>query len=117
MQEQNGGLSVSLFCKQLTACCLQNILPGKPGGVVHTFNPSTQEAEAGGSLWVQDQPGLHSEFQDSQGCYTEKSCLEKKKKQKQKQTNKQNSLCKGLEGERRAATELGNQCYLTLVSL
>jgi hypothetical protein len=27
-------------------------------------------------LWVQNQPGLHSEFQDSQG-YTEKPCLEK----------------------------------------
>ena len=26
--------------------------------VVHTFNPSTQEAEAGGSLWVRGQPGL-----------------------------------------------------------
>ena len=28
---------------------------------------STWEAEAGRSLWVQGQPGLHSEFQDSQG--------------------------------------------------
>ena len=26
--------------------------------VPHTFNPSTQEAEAGGSLWVWGQPGL-----------------------------------------------------------
>ena len=30
------------------------------------INPSTQEAEAEGSLWVQDQPGLQSESQDSQ---------------------------------------------------
>jgi hypothetical protein len=30
-------------------------------------------------FWVQGQPGLQSEFQDSQG-YTEKSCLEKPKK-------------------------------------
>jgi hypothetical protein len=38
-------------------------------------------------FWVQGQPGLQSEFQDSQG-YTEKPCL-KKQKQKQKQkTNK-----------------------------
>ena len=44
--------------------------------VVHTFNPSTQEAEAGGSLGVRGQPGLQSEFQDSQG-YIEKSSLEK----------------------------------------
>jgi hypothetical protein len=33
--------------------------------VVHTFNYITQEAEAGGSLWVWGQPGLNSEFQDS----------------------------------------------------
>jgi hypothetical protein len=40
--------------------------------VAHTFNPSTWEAEAGGSLsWVQDLPGLQSEFQSSQG-YIEK---------------------------------------------
>jgi hypothetical protein len=31
-------------------------------------------------FWVQGQPGLQSEFQDSQG-YTEKPCLEKKTKQ------------------------------------
>jgi hypothetical protein len=30
-------------------------------------------------FWVRGQPGLQSEFQDSQG-YTEKPCLEKKKK-------------------------------------
>ena len=37
-------------------------------------------------FWVQGQPGLQSEFKDSQG-YTEKPCLEKKtknKKQKKK---------------------------------
>jgi hypothetical protein len=44
--------------------------------VAHAFNPSTQEAEAGG---FQDQPEFQSEFQDSQG-YTEKPCLKKKKK-------------------------------------
>jgi hypothetical protein len=32
-------------------------------------------------FWVQDQPGLQSEFQDSQG-YTEKPCIEKPKKKK-----------------------------------
>jgi hypothetical protein len=54
--------------------------------VAHTFNPSTREAEAGGFL-SSSQPGLQSEFQDSQG-YTEKPCLEKQTKQnktKQKQ--------------------------------
>jgi hypothetical protein len=43
--------------------------------VAHAFNPSTPEAD----FWVRGQPGLQSEFQDSQGC-TEKPCLRKKKK-------------------------------------
>ena len=46
--------------------------------VVHTFNPSPWEAEAGRALWVQGQPVKFCEFQDSQG-YTEKPCLEKPK--------------------------------------
>ena len=47
---------------------------------MHTFNPSTSEAEAGRFLGsVRGQPGLQREFQDSQG-YTEKPCLRKKKK-------------------------------------
>lgn len=29
--------------------------------VVHACNPSNWEAKAGGPLWVQSQPGLHSE--------------------------------------------------------
>jgi hypothetical protein len=41
-------------------------------------------------FWVRDQPGLQSEFQDSQG-YTEKPCLEKNKPNKQ--TNKQKISC------------------------
>jgi hypothetical protein len=32
-------------------------------------------------FWVRGQPGLQSEFQDSQG-YTEKPCLEKEKEKK-----------------------------------
>ena len=56
--------------------------------VVHAFNPSIQDAETGGSLWVQGQPGLQSQFQDSPG-YTKKSCLKSKGKQnKNKQTSK-----------------------------
>jgi hypothetical protein len=35
--------------------------------VVCTFNPSTEEAEAGRFLWVQDQSRLQNEFQ---GHYT-----------------------------------------------
>jgi hypothetical protein len=39
-------------------------------------------------FWVRGQPGLQSEFQDSQG-YTEKPCL----KQTNKQTNKKENHC------------------------
>jgi hypothetical protein len=57
--------------------------------VVHAFNPSTWEAEAGEFL-SRGQPGLHSEFQDSQG-YAEKPCLNKTKQNKTKQNKtKQN---------------------------
>ena len=45
---------------------------------------STCEARASRSLWVQDQPGLHSEFQDSWG-YVERHCLSKTNKQTSKQ--------------------------------
>lgn len=37
------------------------------GVVVHTFNPSPWEAEAGTPLWIQSQPGQQSKLQDSQG--------------------------------------------------
>ena len=53
--------------------------------VVHAFNPSTWEAEAGGSLSL-GQPGLQSQFQDKLQSYTEKPCLEKQK-HKTKQNN------------------------------
>jgi hypothetical protein len=43
--------------------------------VVYTFSPSTWEGEAG----VQEQPGLQSKFQDSQG-YIEKPRVKKKSK-------------------------------------
>jgi hypothetical protein len=62
--------------------------------VAHAFNPSTREAEAGRFLSL-SQPGLQSEFQDSQG-YTEKPCLEKQNKNKQ--TNKQKSRGAGFFG-------------------
>ena len=42
---------------------------------VYTFSLNTGEAEAG-DFWVQGQPDLQSEFQDSQG-YREKYCLKK----------------------------------------
>ena len=57
--------------------------------MAHAFDPSTQEAEAG-RFWVQGQPGLQSEYQDSQD-YAEKPCLEKPKN-KPKQTKKNYSF-------------------------
>ena len=56
----------------------------RPDVVAHTFNPSTLEAEAGGSLWVWDHPGLQIEFQDNQG-YVERPCVKNTKKQTNKQ--------------------------------
>jgi hypothetical protein len=44
--------------------------------VGHTCNPSTQEAEAGGSLQIQGQPDFYSEFWASQ-TYTVRFCLNK----------------------------------------
>jgi hypothetical protein len=35
-------------------------------------------------FWVRGQPGLQSEFQDSQQGYTEKPCLKKNKKKKKR---------------------------------
>jgi hypothetical protein len=58
----------------------------KKAMVVHAFNPSTWEAEAGGFL-SSGQPSLESEFQDSQG-YTEKPCLEEKKNVMKKRLEK-----------------------------
>jgi hypothetical protein len=49
------------------------------GVVVCIFNPSTHEAEAGGSLWVLGQPGLHNELQGSQN-YTLRPHLNNKQK-------------------------------------
>jgi hypothetical protein len=50
--------------------------------VAHAFNPSIWEAEAS-NFWVRGQPGLQSEFQDSQS-YTEKPCLETKQNKQKK---------------------------------
>jgi hypothetical protein len=66
--------------------------------VAHTFDPSTQEAEAkAGGIFVSGNPGLQSKFQDSQGCVTHlrkkqttnknKTKHQKKKKKKKKKPN------------------------------
>ena len=38
-------------------------------------------------FWIRGQPGLQSDFQDSQG-YTEETCLKKKEKKKNKKKKK-----------------------------
>jgi hypothetical protein len=48
-------------------------------------------------FWVQGQPGLQSEFQDSQG-YTEKPCLEKQNNSNK--TNKQTNNPLGCQSDR-----------------
>jgi hypothetical protein len=74
----------------------------KLGVAAHTFNSSTQEAEAGGFLssrpawstnWVLGQSGLQTEFQDSQG-YTEKPCLKKQQQRNQQNNNNNNETFK-----------------------
>jgi hypothetical protein len=68
--------------KVAVVCDKERKVQMEQGVVAHAFNPSTQEAEAGGFL--SSRPAWSkSEFQDSQG-YTEKSCLEKPKKKKER---------------------------------
>lgn len=55
--------------------------------VVHTFNSNTQEVEAE----VQGQPGLPSEFQESQGYIEESQSQKTTKKKHETQTKKNKS--------------------------
>ena len=50
--------------------------------VAQAFNPSTWDVEAGGFLWVQDQPGLQSKFQNKLQSYTGNPCLRKQNQTK-----------------------------------
>jgi hypothetical protein len=71
---------------------LPSTKPHQPGVVAHAFNPSTRETEADRFLSSRPaQPGLQSEFQDSQG-YTEKPCLGENKKQTNKKNTKPHQL-------------------------
>jgi hypothetical protein len=66
--------------------------------VHHSFIPEIGRQRQVNS-WVRGQPGLQSEFQDSQG-YTEKPCLKKTKtktKTKKTQTNKQKVLLRTIQ--------------------
>lgn len=49
-----------------------------------TFNPSTGEAEAGGSLCMPDQPDLYIEFQASQGYIVRPSQKNEERKEKKR---------------------------------
>ena len=60
------------------------------------FNPSTREAEAGGSLWVRGQPGLQIECQDRLQSYTENPCLEKPRKKWKKNVKRNSSFSSNL---------------------
>ena len=51
-------------------------------------------------IWVRGQPGLQSEFQDSQ-CYKEKPCLKNQKKKKKKKKKEEEEEEKKKEGRRR----------------
>ena len=59
-----------------------------PSVMAHTFNPGTQETEAGGPLWVRGQTSLHCEFQDNQRHTVRLSQKQLKKKTKQNKTKK-----------------------------
>jgi hypothetical protein len=61
------------------------------GVVAHAFNPPALGRQRQADFWVLGQPGLQSEFQDSQG-YIEKPCFEKTNKQTNKQKTKKNRL-------------------------
>lgn len=52
--------------------------------MAHAFNPSAQEAQAGGALRVRSQSALHRKFQESQGCI-ERLSLERKKMRERKE--------------------------------
>jgi hypothetical protein len=73
----------SLFPQRWSLLCAlgKNTQNSQGAGEVHSFNPSTGEAEAGRSLSSRPAKGLQSEFQDSQG-YTEKLCQEKKRERR-----------------------------------
>ena len=57
--------------------------------VVHAFNPGTWEAEAGGTLWVQCQPGLQELVPGQAPKQDRETLSQKTKTNTNKQTNKQ----------------------------
>ena len=62
--------------------------------VVHTFNPSTQDAEAGGSLWVWGQPALQ-ELTPGQAPKLQRNPVLKNQPTNQTNKTKQNRIADG----------------------
>jgi hypothetical protein len=62
---------------------------------MHAFNLSTQEAEAGESLWIQDQPGLHSDCQPARNIYSDPISKQNNNKEKTIKHNKPNKFLYG----------------------
>ena len=88
-ENQEGDWRVLLLDHEGSAapCLSKHIKRLRLDVTAQAFNPITQEAEAGRSLWGQGQPGPQGKFSDNQG-YTEKPCLKKQNKQ----TNKNSDL-------------------------
>ena len=62
--------------------------------MAHAFSPNTRrqrQRQRQVDFWVPGQPGLQSEFQDSQG-YTEKPCLRKTKPKKEREKKERVAL-------------------------
>ena len=57
-----------------------------------SFNPSTWEAEAGGSLWVRGQPGLQ-ELAPAQAPKLQRNPVSKNQKKKKKKKEKKTEYC------------------------
>lgn len=60
--------------------------------VAYTFNPSTWETEAVGSLRVPGQPSLQSDFQGSQATKKDKETLSRKKTKNKKTTEEEETF-------------------------
>jgi hypothetical protein len=79
--EPSAGTLITKSCSELTARLLSRNLQTAGWWWRTPLIPALRRQRQA-DFWVRGQPGLQSEFQDSQG-YTEKPCLEK---QKQNQT-------------------------------
>ena len=82
-----------LLVRLKTATVYLGIKINRRAVVAHTLIPVLGRQRQV-DFWVRGQPGLQSEFQDSQG-YTEKPCLKKQKTNKQQKKGIKNLLLEG----------------------